>query len=52
MRKNKNTSKIILALIVAFLAMAGSYSGFKNMNSELEEKNRLIQLMQNTPRAG
>lgn len=48
MRKNKNTSKIILALIVAFLAMAGSYSGFKNMNSELEEKNRLIQLMQTT----
>lgn len=48
MRKNKNTSKIILALIVAILATVISYSGFKNMNSQLTEKQKLIELMEKT----
>lgn len=48
MRKNKNTSKIILGLLVFILATSIAYSGFKNMNSQLEERNKLIELMQNS----
>lgn len=48
MRTNKNTSKIILSIIVAFLATMISYSGFKNMNKQLTDQQQLIQLMQNT----
>lgn len=46
MRKNKNTSKIILATVVAILAMLISYSAFSNMNSQLDEKQKLIDVMQ------
>ena len=48
MRKNKNTSKIVLALIVAILATMIAYSGFKSMNSQLSEKQKLIELMEKT----
>lgn len=48
MRKNKNTSKIILATIVAILATMISYSGFSNMRSQLGEQQKLIELMQKT----
>ncbi|MFA7658826.1 MAG: SAF domain-containing protein [Candidatus Gastranaerophilaceae bacterium] len=48
MRKNKNTSKIILAIIVAALATMISYSVFKNMNNQLVEKQKLIELIQKT----
>lgn len=48
MRKNKNTSKIILAVIVAGLATMISYTVFSNMRNELEGKDQLIELMQNT----
>lgn len=48
MKTNKNTSKIILSIIVAALATMISYSGFKKMNSQLSEQQQLIQLMQNT----
>lgn len=48
MRTNKNTSKIILAVIVAFLATMISYSSFSNMSSKLNEQQKLIELMQKT----
>lgn len=48
MRTNKNTSKIILAIIVAFLATMISYSGFKNMRNQLNEQQQLINVMQKT----
>lgn len=48
MKKNKNTSKIILATIVAFLMATISYTHFSSINSELAEKQRLIDLMQQT----
>lgn len=48
MRKNKNTSKIILATIVAFLATLISFSAFNNMNKQLLDQQKLISLMQNT----
>ena len=48
MRKNKNTSKIILAAIVAGLATMISYTAFSNMHSELAGKDQMIQLMQNS----
>jgi len=48
MRKNKNTSKIILTVIVAGLATMISYTAFNNMNNELTNKQKLIDLMQNT----
>lgn len=48
MRTNKNTSKIILAIIVAFLATMISYSAFSNMQSQLGEQQKLIDLMQRT----
>lgn len=46
MKKNKNTSKIILATIVAVLMAIISYSHFSNINSELAEKQKLIDMMQ------
>lgn len=48
MKTNKNTSKIILSIIVALLATMISYSGFKSMNSKLSEQQQLIQLMQSS----
>lgn len=48
MRNKKNTSKIILAIVVAFLATAISYSGFSNMSKQLNEQQKLIDLMQKT----
>lgn len=48
MRKNKNTSKIILATIVAILATMISFSAFNNMNKQLGEQQKLIDLMQKT----
>lgn len=48
MRKNKNTSKFIAAGIVAFVAMMLSYAYLNNMNSELAEKQQVIDLMQKT----
>lgn len=48
MRTNKNKSKIIIAITVAFLATMVSYSGFKNMHNQLEEQQKLIDLMQKT----
>lgn len=48
MRKNKNTSKIILATIVAGLATMISYTVFNNMQSELAGKEQMIELMQNS----
>lgn len=48
MRTNKNNSKIILAALVAILATIISYSAFKNMNSQLEDQKKLIEVMQNT----
>lgn len=48
MRTNKNTSKIILAVAVAFLATFISYTVFSNMQNELTEKQNLIELMQKT----
>lgn len=48
MRTNKNTSKIILAVTVAFLAMIISYSAFSNMHKQLTEQQKLIELMQKT----
>ena len=46
MRTNKNTSKIILALIVAVLATMVSYSAFNNLNKQLKEQKKLITFMQ------
>lgn len=48
MRTNKNTSKIILAITVAFLATMISYSAFRNMHKQLEEQQKLIEVMQKT----
>lgn len=48
MRTNKNTSKIILATIVAILATTISYSTFKNMRSQMDEQQKLIEVMQKT----
>lgn len=48
MRNNKNRTKIILAVTVAFLATIISYSGFKNMHNQLEEQQKLIDVMQKT----
>lgn len=48
MRKNKNISKIILATISAILAATISYSTFNNIQGELSEKQKLIDLMQKT----
>ncbi len=46
MRTNKNTSKIILAIIVAILATMISYSAFNNMHKQMEEQQKLIEVMQ------
>lgn len=48
MRTNKNTSKIILAVIVAFLATMISYSAFSNMNGQLTDQQKMIEAMQKT----
>lgn len=48
MRTKKHTSKIILAATVAILAMLVSYSAFNNMNKQLDEKQKLIDLIQKT----
>lgn len=48
MRKNKNTSKIILAVIAAILATMITFSALNNQQKELFEKQRLIDLMQKT----
>lgn len=48
MKKNKNTSKIILAAIVAVLMAVISYSHFSSINSELAEKQKMIEMMQQT----
>lgn len=48
MRTSKNTSKIILAATVAILATLISYSAFNKMNSQLNDQQKLIELMQKT----
>lgn len=48
MRTNKNTSKIIIAVVVALLATMISYSGFKNMQNQIEEQKQVINSMQKT----
>lgn len=48
MRNNKNTPKIILALVVAVLATMISYSVFNNLRHQVNEKDRLLELMQKT----
>lgn len=48
MRTNKNTSKIILAIIVATLATTISYTAFSNMDGQLTEQKKLIESMQKT----
>jgi len=48
MRKNKNTSKIVLAILVACIATTISYSAFKNMNNEMQQQQKLIEVMQNS----
>lgn len=48
MRTNKNTSKIIIATAVAFLATMISYSAFRNMHNQMEEQQKLIEVMQKT----
>lgn len=46
MRIKKNTSKIIIALAVAFLATMISYSSFNNMNKQLTDQQKMIEYMQ------
>lgn len=46
MRTNKNTSKIILATVVALLATMISYSAFSNMNNQLTQQQKFIEMMQ------
>lgn len=46
MRTNKNTSKIILAIVVAMLATMVSYSAFSNMHKQMLEQQKLIEFMQ------
>lgn len=48
MRNNKNTPKIILALVVAVLATMISYSVFSNLRRQVNEKDRLLEVMQKT----
>lgn len=48
MRSNKNKTKIILAVTVAFLATMISYSAFKHMRNQLNEQQKLIEVMQKT----
>jgi Flp pilus assembly protein CpaB len=48
MRTNKNTSKIILAVTVAILATMISYSAFSNMRNQMQEQQKLIDVMQKT----
>lgn len=48
MRNKKNTPKIILAMTIALLATMISYSGFKNMHNQMEEQQKLIEVMQKT----
>lgn len=48
MRNNKNTPKIILALVVAILATMISYSVFTNLRHQVNEKDKLLELMQKT----
>lgn len=52
MRTNKNRPKIILALVVAFLATMISYSAFSNMHKQLSEQQQLIEIMQKTQKPG
>jgi len=46
MRTNKNTSKIILAIVVALLATMISYSSFNNMQAQLGEKEKILETLQ------
>ncbi len=48
MRNNKNTPKIILALVVAILATMISYTVFTNLRHQVNEKDKLLELMQRT----
>lgn len=48
MRSSKNRTKIILAIAVALLATMISYSGFKNMHNQIDEQQKLIEVMQTT----
>lgn len=46
MRNNKNTSKIILALVVAFVATMISYSVFSNLRNQINSKDQRISQME------
>lgn len=46
MRNNKNTPKIILALVVAFLATMISYSVFNNLRGQVNQQQRYIDDLQ------
>lgn len=48
MRNNKNTPKIILALVVAVLVTMISYTVFSNLRNQINSKDRLIEVMQKT----
>lgn len=48
MRNNKNTPKIVLALVVAILVTMISYSVFSNMHNQINQKDKLIEIMQKT----
>lgn len=48
MRNNKNTPKIILALVVAILATLISYSVFNNLRHQVNDRDKLIEVMQKT----
>lgn len=48
MRTNKNTSKIVLAVTVAFLATMISYSAFSKMQSQMSDQQKIIESMQTT----
>lgn len=48
MRKNKNSSKIILATIAALLATVIVYSSFSGMRSQMAEQQKLLEVMQKT----
>lgn len=48
MRTNKNTSKIVLAVTVAFLATMISYSAFSKMQSQMSDQQKIIESMQSS----
>lgn len=48
MRKNKNTPKIVMAGIIAFLVMIAFYAYLNKMSNKMTEQQQVIDLMQRT----